>query len=661
MALSSRNFSIRNAALSAAVTVATFAASDPTLAQICPFDNGGSTLAVDGLILSRYALGITGAPLVANTGIAAASAGDVQDSITSPVHDLRITGNATMTVADATIISRKIAGLRGSALTDGLNLGSGTRSNPTAVQSFLLAGCTGTAWTQGGNAFGAPGVMGTTDAQNLTVRSGGTALSVLLPGGDGLRITQDATPGTRATNTIGGSAVNTVNGGVIGATIGGGGYLATLDDRLIGIFTAPNVITANFATIGGGIANAANGPHSTISGGTNNTVGGLYGLIAGGASNSAGADDSVVSGGRGNSASGLRSSVGGGTFNTATNQWSRVGGGESNIAGGAWSAIGGGKSNMALSTGSTIAGGASNDASAFYASVLGGFANGASANYATVIGGQHNLASGINSLAGGYRAKANLDGSFVWADRTDTDFSSTAAHQFRIRATGGAQFVTAVDGVGAPTRTVTIDGNGTLDFGSNTRQNINLWGGGVYGIGVQSGTQYFRTDGAGAASALHGFSWHRGGVHLDSANAPGVGGAELMRLASNGDLSVKGSVSGGVLLNTSDRNVKSLIQSINPQAILAKVATLPISQWMYTADAKRSWHLGPMAQDFRAAFGLGQDDKTIATVDAGGVALAAIQGLHQLVKDKDAKIGALEKANALMQKKLATIERRLGL
>jgi hypothetical protein len=68
-----------------------------------------------------------------------------------------------------------------------------------------------------------------------------------------------------------------------------------------------------------------------------------------------------------------------------------------------------------------------------------------------------------------------------------------------------------------------------------------------------------------------------------------------------------------------------------------------------------------MAQHFRAAFGLGQDDKTIATVDAGGVALAAIQGLHTLVKDKDAKIAALEQADALMQKKLAAIDRRLGL
>ena len=45
-------------------------------------------------------------------------------------------------------------------------------------------------------------------------------------------------------------------------------------------------------------------------------------------------------------------------------------------------------------------------------------------------------------------------------------------------------------------------------------------------------------------------------------------------------------------------------------------------------------HMGPMAQDFHAAFGLGTDDKHIATVDADGVALAAIQGLNQKLTDE---------------------------
>ena len=36
-------------------------------AQTCPFDNGGSDATNDGLVLARYALGITGAPLTAST------------------------------------------------------------------------------------------------------------------------------------------------------------------------------------------------------------------------------------------------------------------------------------------------------------------------------------------------------------------------------------------------------------------------------------------------------------------------------------------------------------------------------------------------------------------------------------------------------------------
>jgi len=41
-----------------------------------------------------------------------------------------------------------------------------------------------------------------------------------------------------------------------------------------------------------------------------------------------------------------------------------------------------------------------------------------------------------------------------------------------------------------------------------------------------------------------------------------------------------------------------------------------------------------MAQDFRTAFGLGTDERHIATVDADGVALAAIQGLNQKLEGR---------------------------
>lgn len=128
-------------AATAIIAVLTAFGSTTTVAQTCPFDDGNSSLAVEGLVLTRYALGLTGAPLVANTGIADVDAPSVEATINCPSCGLNITGNASMTIADATIISRKLAGLKGAALTANLDLGSGTRNTSAAVQSFLLAGC----------------------------------------------------------------------------------------------------------------------------------------------------------------------------------------------------------------------------------------------------------------------------------------------------------------------------------------------------------------------------------------------------------------------------------------------------------------------------------------------------------------------------------------
>jgi trimeric autotransporter adhesin len=105
--------------------------------------------------------------------------------------------------------------------------------------------------------------------------------------------------------------------------------------------------------------------------------------------------------------------------------------------------------------------------------------------------------------------------------------------------------------------------------------------------------------------------------------------------------------------------------------VLRKVVALPITEWNYkTLQGAR--HLGPVAQDFRAAFGLGTDDKGISTVDADGVALAAIQGLHRQVEAGDRRaedrLRQLENENAELRRqnqslteRLAAIERRLGL
>lgn len=111
------------------------------------------------------------------------------------------------------------------------------------------------------------------------------------------------------------------------------------------------------------------------------------------------------------------------------------------------------------------------------------------------------------------------------------------------------------------------------------------------------------------------------------------------------ELHVNGTTRTTVLQITSDRNAKDDFQDVDPQAVLEKVAALPLSTWVYT-NSPNVRHIGPVAQDFKAAFGLGEDDKHMASVDADGVALAAIQGLNQKLeqqlKAKDDRISSLE-------------------
>jgi hypothetical protein len=104
---------------------------------------------------------------------------------------------------------------------------------------------------------------------------------------------------------------------------------------------------------------------------------------------------------------------------------------------------------------------------------------------------------------------------------------------------------------------------------------------------------------------------------------------------------------GTTWVNGSDRNSKEGFAAIDSREMLAKVSALPITEWKYKVEPDGTEHLGPMAQDFHAAFHLnGKDDKHIATVDEEGVALAAIQGLNQKLeadeKSKDAEIEALK-------------------
>lgn len=110
----------------------------------------------------------------------------------------------------------------------------------------------------------------------------------------------------------------------------------------------------------------------------------------------------------------------------------------------------------------------------------------------------------------------------------------------------------------------------------------------------------------------------------------------------------------------SDRNAKENFQAVSPQKVLEKVTSLPIQEWNFKTDTEAR-HIGPMAQDFYAAFGLGSDEKHIATMDADGVALAAIQGLNQKLEQKEAEFSELksrlEKLEQLLNRKSSAEDR----
>jgi hypothetical protein len=114
----------------------------------------------------------------------------------------------------------------------------------------------------------------------------------------------------------------------------------------------------------------------------------------------------------------------------------------------------------------------------------------------------------------------------------------------------------------------------------------------------------------------------------------------------------------------SDRNVKENFRSVDPGAILEKVTALPLTEWNLISQPADIRHLGPMAQDFKAAFGLGESDRHISTTDADGVALAAIQGLNRKVERENATLRAELKAKDAelqsLKSRLASLETLVG-
>ena len=290
--------------------------------------------------------------------------------------------------------------------------------------------------------------------------------------------------------------------------------------------------------------------------------------------------------------------------------------------------VGGQGNNVASSTTHAFVGGGFGNivfSGANYATIGGGFDNfiSAGALYATVPGGFSNRVSGNYGFAAGRRAKADNDGAFVWADSTDADFASTSANQFLIRASGGVGIGTA-----NPTRELEIQHAGDTELGIKSTDT----GGHLWTLQSSSVSGSVNLD-----ASFQIIDRTSGGARLF------IGTNGFVGIGTSGPtnrLHINGGVSATAFVTTSDRNAKENFTPISPAEVLSKVAGLPITKWNFK-EMKDGQHLGPMAQDFYAAFGLGGGETTITTVDADGVALAAIQGLNRKLEETRAENAAL--------------------
>ena len=203
--------------------------------------------------------------------------------------------------------------------------------------------------------------------------------------------------------------------------------------------------------------------------------------------------------------------------------------------------------------------------------------------------GEDNVASGAASVAMGYHAHTNArQGSFVFSDRSSVDTIRAGVNHSANWRTSGG-------------------------FRIFTSSNLST------GVTLQSGAS---VSNWGQASAVISTST----------------GAML--------------TTGGVWQNASDVNSKHRFEQISNEEILEKLRKLPVTRWSYKTEAENIRHIGPMAQDFYAAFGLGSDNRGIGTVDADGVALTGIKALEERTRNLASELESLKADNAALRQQL---------
>lgn len=113
---------------------------------------------------------------------------------------------------------------------------------------------------------------------------------------------------------------------------------------------------------------------------------------------------------------------------------------------------------------------------------------------------------------------------------------------------------------------------------------------------------------------------------------------------------------GGVWQNASDSTRKHLFEEVSGEDVLARLRTLPIRRWSYRAEPASIRHMGPTSQDFRSAFELGGDERSIGTVDADGVALAAAKALEARTRQQAGENATLRAEVIALRARLDALE-----
>jgi len=468
-------------------------------------------------------------------------------------------------------------------------------------------------WKLNGNAGTNPDIhfLGTTDNKALELKVNYTRA---------LRLE----PNAISPNIIGGFGGNSITPGVVGAVISGGGNASN-----------KNLVTDNYSTIGGGTGNQVGNNNSSIDDAYYNTVGGGY-------NNKATGQYAFIGGGLGNEATALYCTVSGGGSNKATGSSATIAGGQNNQAvGGAF--VGGGFNNNASIGNSTISGGEANTAKASYATIGGGRNNEAGGIYSIINGGRYNKTSANYATIGGGGTTVSHDSST--ANRVTDEYGTVS---------GGGNNQAGDADVNSANKPYATVGGGMNNEASGAYSTV------PGGRNNVAGGSYSFAAGRRAKASYSGcFVWGDSNDADIEAHGPNrfmvrSSGGVWFYSNSTQTTGVRLPANDSAWTTVSDKSLKENISPVNNREILSKLNQIPISQWNYKGQNPEIKHIGPMSQDFYAAFGLGDDERYISTIDPDGVALAAIQGLYEIVKEKDEKIAQLEARLAALEKLVST-------